>query len=457
MDEILELVTDKETRVHYLEHDFLLFYEYHFEYSLEEFQVKWAESLQSHQNTMIVSFRDANKTTLTKAYILWCICYCKEPYIIIQSYNSADSAQWVRSVASMLFKPSILEDYGELFPVWLKKSDIKKSWGNDFETRNGVKIVSKSLGENVRWANSFDLQSDKVSRPTLLVLDDIDVEASIKNKDVINKNENKIINETIGAMDSWRRKIIFLWNVIEEDWVVPRFEKRYSWKSSWNVFRQPLFEDWKNIWSERFTEKVIQDLRDMGETFFQQNYLLIPFSNSSTIIKRDDILFYKELPSCVYYFWVDPAFSEKTNTDEMALTIIWVDKDDNVYIINSIWYKWHQKDEDNFTKEAVKFYEKYSPRTIFVEGNNGGEIIARMLRKKWMPVKVLTSSKDKVTRLREHEFRFNQKKVFFGEWTQWLQEQLLNFPSKMHDDRVDSMVNAMNWVRARKSFITVTL
>ena len=48
------------------------------------------------------------------------------------------------------------------------------------------------------------------SRPTLLILDDIDVMKSVTTADIINSNERKILSETIGALDPLKRKIIFL-------------------------------------------------------------------------------------------------------------------------------------------------------------------------------------------------------------------------------------------------------
>ena len=55
------------------------------------------------------------------------------------------------------------------------------------------------------------------ARPTLLILDDIDITKSVNNVDIINQNEQKIKTETIGALDPLRRKIIFLGNVIHTD------------------------------------------------------------------------------------------------------------------------------------------------------------------------------------------------------------------------------------------------
>jgi len=70
--------------------------------------------------------------------------------MVWQSYEHTMSAQNVRDIAKMLFKKSIVRDYGELFPLNTKKEDLAKSSQSNFETRNGVKVQSRSLKQNLR-------------------------------------------------------------------------------------------------------------------------------------------------------------------------------------------------------------------------------------------------------------------------------------------------------------------
>lgn len=127
-----------------------------------------------------------------------------------QSYEQTLSAESVREVAKMLCKESIVDDYGMLFPFNTTKEDMAKKSLSNFEATNGVKIVSKATGQTLRGANTYDAKEEMSARPTLLVLDDIDVTDSVRNVQIINANEAKIKGETIGALDPLRRKIIFL-------------------------------------------------------------------------------------------------------------------------------------------------------------------------------------------------------------------------------------------------------
>lgn len=126
----------------------------------------------------------------------------------MQSYEDTLSAEWVRGVAQMLCEESIVQDYGHTFPFNVKKEDLTKHSVSNFTSTTGVKIESKSLNQVLRGSNSY--VDGKSVRPTLLYLDDIDVEKSVKNVRIIDENERKILGETMGALDPLRRRVIFL-------------------------------------------------------------------------------------------------------------------------------------------------------------------------------------------------------------------------------------------------------
>lgn len=136
------------------------------------------------------------------------------------------STAWVRSVAKMLMAPSIREDHGDLFPYNIRREDMLKASFNNFDSTTGVKIESRSLVQNLRGANDYEI-GEHAKRPTLLFLDDIDIDTSTRNIDIIDANFDKLRTETIGAMDPTRRRIIFLGNVIRNDGIAVRFEKEY--------------------------------------------------------------------------------------------------------------------------------------------------------------------------------------------------------------------------------------
>lgn len=352
---------------------------------------------------------------------------------------------------------------------WNKKKDKKQKTVSEFVSENGVKMKAMSMGKSPR-GQKFTFDS-VTYRPDLVWFDDLDTEKSIKNPKIITANVNFILWEVFGWVAAYCQKI-FLWNVIGEDGVVPRLKKHFESdeKNKVSIFWIPIRKKGKIMWN-RFvaTDKEAEEKniwiidprakfvslesrrREQGSIGYSQNYNLIPYRAGQSIIKNSDIRYYGNLPNNVKnVIGIDPAFSEKTNTDPIGITVTGHEKykDDNYkYIIEVLELEWEDKDEDRFAMIVKQLYVKYKVSIVWIENNNGGGILARILRKKWMAVKITNSEKDKVTRLREHQWDFERGFIKFNpdDSKVWKGiEQLKAFPGAEHDDMVDSMVFSFN-------------
>lgn len=440
--ELLALITtDANFRIPYFEHDFRAFFKYHFGWLDEApFEEEWDEAIEDESKNLIFeAFRGSRKTTKLRGYVVWCIAYAKEPYIIVQSYEGNLSSEWVRQVAKMLMEESILKDYGTLFPFSVKREEISKASFSDFESTTGVKIASKSLGEVLRGANDYNKEQGSI-RPTLLIIDDIDTTDSVKNPRVIDQNWRKLTGETIDSLDQFRRRVIVLGNTIAEDGIVPRFKEMAAGKKNWKVFHQPLiYPDGRNAWSVVFTPEVVENLKTTPIAF-QQNYELIPYKNGQTVIPRTSFRFAKAAPAGArIVFGIDPAFSEKTNTDAMGLAVV-AHIGEQRYILAVYGFEEGEKNEEKFCTFVEALYHQHGCSLIRIESQNGGQIIGRMLQRRNLAVQVISASRDKMTRLMEQEGRFARGEVYFLPGTEAAQDQLANFPNAEHDDMVDAIV-----------------
>jgi predicted phage terminase large subunit-like protein len=266
---------------------------------------------------------------------------------------------------------------------------------------------------------------------------------------------------------SWFGKIIFLGNIINSDWVVPRIHKDV--KDRWHVSWVPAEKDWKVTW-DRYTlkgdwkEKIVEwkislvfKKFEFGETSYQQNFLLIAFQDGQTIIKQSDIKYARRPENCKIVFGIDPAFSQKTNTDAMGFVMtahhrskfedrILVQK----YVFWYISFEGRDKDEETFKRRVKELYVKFKCSLIRIEQQAGWEIIGNMLKKEGMAVEIIHAEKDKVTRLREYEGAFNRWEIFFDpKMSDWLERQLLAFPNVEHDDLVDALVYSLGEPKIR--------
>lgn len=475
-----EALKDKIVRIESMRDNFPLFFAYHFWWEFKKFHIDRMLSLQSNKNTFIEAFRASRKTTIVRWRIVWLICYNKEPSIIWQSYEDSLSSESVREIAKMLCKDSIVIDYWQLFPFETRKEDLAKRSLSNFETTNGVKIASKSLWQTLRWSNTFNIAEWISARPTVLVLDDIDVLKSVLNIEIINQNERKILWETIASLDPLRRKIVFLWNTILEDWIVPRFRNNYRDSEKRDCFWQPLFDiDNNNLRPEVFTDDVVSELRSDWKTSWNQNYLLIPSSAWSWIFTRDyfdyflmshfedyDSILKKSDLRCAII--VDPAFSTSDISDDAVVMWLWEHKVSKWYYLID-WYS-DTSAPSKTINAIIVMYNNMTAMWFKVEfisiedvkiNKNQTHFIEDLKRelvrcKISIPVYSYYPKLKKEQRIKDDlEWPMSQKAIKFNRnipqpnFISKLERQLLEFPNWDHDDHPDCLSQWINVFRNR--------
>ena len=484
VDYIFSKNSKSKVRKLYFENDFLLFCFYYFPWeflhALADFQIEYIENLEDWLNIFFVGFRECWKSMILTQYYIYCICYKKRRFIMHYNSEIEQAKSMLRDVVMILEEnEKIIADFGYLYlPEWWRKQKDKKQKSiSEFITENWIKVKAMSIWKSPRWQKF--VYKWVTYRPDLIGFDDIDTNKNTKNSEIIKADINFILWEVFGWASSYTQ-FIFLWNVINDIWRVPSLKKHFESdeKSSVKIFWIPIREKWKITW-DRFVatdkeaiekNKNISDPREFfislesrrrlqGTIWFNQNYNLIPYIKGQRIISDSMIQYYQNLPkNYKVVIGVDPAFSEKTGSDAIWITVTAhenYNKENYKYIIEMIALEWEEKDEERFCKFIKILAEKYNYSVIYIENNNWGGVLARMLKKRNLSVIVINSEKDKVTRLREFQWEIERWLIKFNSdnflvW-KWL-EQLKLFPNSDHDDMVDSMVFSFNkpvWASVR--------
>ncbi len=253
------VLKDKAFRIKYFEQDLYAFSLYHFWHNfktwVKDFHRDIYKLCVSKKNWLIIWFRGSWKTSIVALiYIVWCIAYNIEKFILFMAYDVESASDKVMNISNFLkVSKSFVNDYWLLFDDWETltrdkkiKTSSKPKKMSKFVTTNGIKVESVSLKTMKRWKQ---LLNDKweIIRPSLLIADDIDVEWSVENPDIIEKMTMKIES---WVMNSIRWRVIFLWNIILNDWIIQRLEKIY-W-DFWNTMNISLINDWNIIWEEKY-------------------------------------------------------------------------------------------------------------------------------------------------------------------------------------------------------------
>jgi len=466
----------KDHRVVFFEYEFLFwcfyYFPWEFNHPLAEFHFEYVETLEDWTDVFFVWFRECWKSMFLTMYYAWVIIYAKRRFIMHYNSEIEQAKAMLRDVISILqTNEKIIADYGYVYmpAEWWKKWDWRQKTVWEFISETWVKMKAMSVWKSPRWQKF--VYKWVTYRPDCVWFDDLDNEKNTKNPDLIEADVKFILWEVFGWVSSFAQKI-FLWNVVNQDWRVPRLKKHFEsdMKNKIKVFWISIRQKWKIVW-DRFvaTDKLAEeknkniiDVRDMfvsledrrreqGSIWFNQNYNLIAYKKWQKIIKETDIKHYQKLPNNYKItFWIDPAFSEKTWSDGMWLTVTaqeFYEKEIYKYVIEIREYLEEEKDEERFCNSVVDLYHKYKCSMIFIESNNGWEILWRMLKKRWLAVTIIHSEKDKITRLREYQWEFERWIIKFNSddskvW-KWIQ-QLVNFPNVDYDDMVDSLVHSFN-------------
>ena len=436
------------------------------------------EALEEWKNVFIEWFRWSAKTTIAQMFVSRCIAYKKKRNIMRYAQTIDNAEENLTYIANSFIWDTdwwerFIRDYWNLYyPEFMTKQWQKKIKRVDkFVTENDCYVRAMSLWTSPRWKNYT--APDWKFRPDLLIFDDVDTINSTDSKKKIDKNFEFLLNEVLWWTTN-ATQMIFLWNTIYEDWLVPRFREHIAKDKNRITIRIPIYDKDNHIVRNRFVEtdkeaeKLNEWIRDSNRKYtsleserrrlwsisFNQNYMLIPYVLWQHIISRDMIQ-YDE--NCRWYefdfiqIWVDPAVSEKEWSDEYAINITWF-KWDKIFNLESIWLNWKEKDIWASANIVFQNYSRYNAKRVIVETVAYQQVLKNVFKRLWMAVQEYRTIKDKTTRLLEKQVLFEDKKVFFAPWY-WndkLIEQLLVFPNWEHDDRIDAMLLAMQ--QQNKSF-----
>ncbi len=474
MDELLinKIKENKEIRKYYYSKDFFWYCNYYFReyYSFDtpKCLLKYYKAIEQWKNIYFKWFRWCAKTTIAQMYVNYCIAYKKRRNIMRYSQTIDNAEENLTYIANSFiwdtdnWERFVFDFWNLYYPEYKTMNWQKKIKRIDkFVTENECYVRAMSLWASPRWKNYT--ASDWKYRPDLIILDDVDTISSTQSKKKIDKNFEFLLNEILW-WTTWACQMVFLWNTIYEDWLVPRFEEHIKNDKNREIIILPIYEDWKIV-RDRFVEtdeeaerlnewkidsnkkytSLETERRRLWSISFNQNYLLIPYVIWQHIITRDMIKYVSkdQLPQFTkIQIGVDPAVSEKEWSDRFAICVVWF-FEDRRYVLECIWLEWLEKNIKRATEIVRNLYIKRNATRVIVETVAYQLVLKWIFKEMWLAVQEQKTTKDKTTRLLEKQILFEDWKVLFTDWTSDLVDELLAFPNWDYDDKVDSLLFAL--------------
>jgi predicted phage terminase large subunit-like protein len=204
----------------------------------------------------------------------------------------------------------------------------------------------------------------------------------------------------------------------------------------------------------RESREDIEHLRlSMGELFFSAQYQQEPIPLAGNLIKADWFKHYDVAPTQTYddllIVSVDTAMKGSPSAD-FSVATVWLARGDSAYLID-LWRD--RVDYPELRRAVYRLREKYPEASILIEDKGSGTSLIQDLRANSVAVIGINPDGDKLTRVAKISAQFEAGSVFFttkAPWFSSLKAELLGFPNVKHDDQVDSVSQALSWLKQRR-------
>lgn len=440
----------------------------------------------------------AKSTLVTLAYVLWCICYGKESYIIIWSSSEQRANELLQHVKEQLeTNEDLRTDFPELNPL-LHGRQVKPYRQNLITVgmASPVRVASYGVQKAARGTRSG------ANRPGLIILDDIESEEGCESPDQRDKLK-RWFKKTILNMGDKRTNVILLGTIIHYDSLLadyttgrsPGWDARtfravekwsdhedlwkkwqavYSGYDTWNRgrgkdaaaayfkrHRKKMLAGTKVLWEEKEDYRDLMELRLTGdEDSFSSEKQNEPVDSKRSVFKPENFVYWTSKhksaealidaasPRSMIFGGCDPALGKtgRRHDDTSIVTILVDPIAERCYVLEVDMRRLAPLE----TVEAIiEKHKRWNYHGFGVETNHYQEMLASSLRIKsaqaGVDVRVfeVRNLDAKFDRIKKLDSLVREGFLEFDRHHRKFLEQFFQFPSAAHDDGPDALVIAM--------------
>ena len=402
-----------------------------------DFHKKIHDYLDNEECFVLICPRWHAKTTTILINIVHSICY----QLYWSQLYVASSGLWEISLwkVRLEFETNtiIRSVFGDLIPKLDKKTKEEfgaKKWRmKHLEFLNGETIETLSKGQPIRGR-----------RPKRIIGDDLEENKDVETIATVRKTRQWFLTSLLWTLEEddgefnvkiW--KIAVLWTIVGELCLVKHLRDDMKWKT----MEYKAIQNSKPLWPWKWSlVKLYKRKRKMGSANFNQEYMNIPLSVKSRLIKEYWIRYWEVLPKEFdnIIMAIDPASETKEHNDFTWIAVVWV-KGTKKYVL---YCKGHKLSPNNLISMIKSINSRFKPSKIFFEKNKEATMAFLLWKNHKLPIEWFYAHTDKRSRLLSVSPDIEFWDVFFKNWNEHEKviSQLTNFPDVEHDDDMDALV-----------------
>lgn len=381
--------------------------------------------------------RSHSKTSITDLFFLaWVIVNQKAKFILLVSDTYSQATLFLETLKAELEGNEKLKMlYGKL---------TSDHWSEGEIITNGIMVKALGAGMKVRGLKFRE------SRPDLIIVDDLENDELVENKERREKLERWYNGALIPSLTKDGR-IIVIGTILHYDSLLAKIlDKKLYTEYTKRTYR--AVENGQPLWPEHLNleelEKLKQEYIAKGQaSLFYSEYMNDPIDKESQEFKREFILYRSQEEvdklQTNNYLTVDTAISERSSADYTGFCDNSVDRENKWNL--KAWRKRINPLELIDTLFALHRERRYNQigieKTIYLQAIQPFLDEEMRKRNEFLPiVELLHNQQAKETRIRGLLPRYASRSVFHIEGQcNDLEDEMMTFPKGIHEDILDSL------------------
>jgi predicted phage terminase large subunit-like protein len=423
----------------------------------------WELCCADHPKVAIAAPRSCAKSTaITFAYVIAMVAFRQAGHIMVVSANEEIASLFVKDIGNEFNENQTLAK-AVGFRRLQKESETEIV--GLFDDGSKFRVIAKGAGQRMRgikWERK---------RPDLVVVDDLEDDESVLNKARRDKLKRWFYGAVLPILKDGG-KIRMVGTIVHQDSLLEGLmppEKSpdtvhtplctYSTKKNppWlaKKYRAHNHDLTELLWPEQLNkQKLLRIREDFAERglldVYAQEYLNNPIDYSTAYFMDDDFV---EVPKGIsgrpktYYAGIDFAISQSERADYTAAVVVSVDPAGQMEVEHVRRGRWDALEifEQMFDIQRHYDISLWVAESGSIQKSLGPFLFEEMRRRQiFMPIEVVTATKDKESRARSIQARMRAKGVWFDKEKDWypdFYEELRRFPKGTNDDCLDAFAH----------------